>query len=601
MASNDNLITRVYSGFRGVDFRGEEINLTRSPDSLNVWKDYKETESIRTRPKLKQLIKTDGKVIGLYFSGAILTHELATNENDFDEDGGFFVLHFGENSLDDFSKDTFLPEDRERMISGCTGKKSIRLADFQGLIHISDGNDVYVFDGLEMWNSEYGDISNYVPTTSIGRRPSGGGTIHEAVNLLTSMRKNSFLGDGESLEYHLDARNIEDGYTNVYIDRGDGINYGYGKEPGWEKIKDFTVDCENGIITFTSAPPKPYTDGQDNVIIEFSKEIEGYKERILNCTIFQEFDNRIFASGNPDYPGVVWHSKLDTPEYFSDLDYYNDGNNDAVVKGLVAGNNALWVIKEPTDSGNTIFYHVPTIDSEYGKIYPSTHSSIGTGCVGKAINFNDDIVFFSDRGMEGISGDITTEQALGHRSTLVDRKLTSEPDYANMSLVEWEGYLMTFIGNKCYLADSRSAFTNENHIEYDWFYWEFDKNINCVRVHDGVIYVGSDDGVYTLTDTTGDVESWWITPKDKFKYPQRLKTTNKRGCVVEATGDISVYAKLEDTDFELIGEYSGIKDYFVSRIKRKKFKDIQLKFHSKKRFSLETATLECFVGGYIKR
>ena len=47
------LIPRVYSNFRGVDFRGEEINLLRSPDSLNVWKDYKETESIRTRPALK--------------------------------------------------------------------------------------------------------------------------------------------------------------------------------------------------------------------------------------------------------------------------------------------------------------------------------------------------------------------------------------------------------------------------------------------------------------------------------------------------------------------------------------------------------------------
>ena len=45
-----NLISRIYSNFRGVDFRGEEINLVRSPDSLNMWKDYKETESIRTRP-----------------------------------------------------------------------------------------------------------------------------------------------------------------------------------------------------------------------------------------------------------------------------------------------------------------------------------------------------------------------------------------------------------------------------------------------------------------------------------------------------------------------------------------------------------------------
>lgn len=66
-------------------------------------------------------------------------------------------------------------------------------------------------------------------------------------------------------------------------------------------------------------------------------------------------------------------------------------------------------------------------------------------------------------------------------------------------------------------------------------------------------------------------------------------------------GDITVYARLEDTDFEQIGTYSSVTDYFVCRIKRKKFKDIQLKFYSSKRFSLEMITLECFIGGYIKR
>ena len=99
----------------------------------------------------------------------------------------------------------------------------------------------------------------------------------------------------------------------------------------------------------------------------------------------------------------------------------------------------------------------------------------------------------------------------------------------------------------------------------------------------------------------GDVESYWVTAKDKFKNPQKLKTTNKRGCVVEAFGDVTVHAKTEATDFELIGEYQNVLDYFVCRIKRKKFKDLQLKFHSNTRFSLETATIECFVGGYIKR
>ena len=203
--------------------------------------------------------------------------------------------------------------------------------------------------------------------------------------------------------------------------------------------------------------------------------------------------------------------------------------------------------------------------------------------------------------MEGISGDVTTEQMLAHRSSLVDRKLIAENGYKNMVLAEWEGYLIVFIGDKAYLADSRAMFTNENHYEYEWFYWDMGKKVTCAKVYDGVLYIGTNDGIYTMTDLTADVESYWTTPKDKFKYPHRLKTTNKRGCVAEATGDVSVYAKVEDTDFELIGTHESVTDYFVSRIKRKKFKDIQLKFHSNTRFSLETVTLESFIGGYIKR
>ena len=267
----------------------------------------------------------------------------------------------------------------------------------------------------------------------------------------------------------------------------------------------------------------------------------------------------------------------------------------------MAGNNALWVFREPSQANTTVFYHTPTIDSDYGKIYPSQHSSVTTGCVGKAINFNDDIVFFSERGLEGISGDVTTEQVLGHRSSLVDRKMIAEKGYKNMVLAEWEGYLLVFIGDKVYLADSRTAFTNQDHVEYEWFYWQLEKKVLCTRVDNGVLYLGTEDGVYTLTDSDCDIESYWVTPKDKFKYPNMLKTTNKRGSVVEATGDFSVYAKTEKSDFSLIGEYQDVTDYNTCRIKMKKFKDLQLKFHSKSRFSLESATVEAFVGGYIKR
>ena len=555
------LVPRIYSNFRGVDFRGEEINLVRSPDSLNVWKDYRETESIRTRPAMEKKFNFSKPVYHLcIFKDTWLAH---TGTWLFEyKDGEWSKIYDG---LNEVISNSFVFEDKW---------------------YFKDGKHYLVYDGETIK-----EVEGYVPTTTIARKPMGGGTKYEDVNMLSDYRINSFLPDGGSFDFVLDVINIDTDFVPV-VTLNDEI----------VPQSDYTVDYADGKITFKNyAPDAPLTDGQDNLTVKFKKAVPQYKEAIMSCTLLQVFDNRAFFSGSEKYPNVVWHTSLNDPSYCSDLDYYREGMDSAKVKGMVAGNNALWVFREPSDANTTVFYHVPTIDEEYGKIYPSSHSSITTGCIGKAINFNDDIVFFSDRGMEGISGDVTTEQLVAHRSSMVDRKLIAEENYQNMILEEWEGYLLVIIGSRVYAADSRATFTNENHFEYEWFYWDLGIDITCTTVKEGVLYLGTAEGVYTLTDKTGNVESWWVTPKDKFKYPHKLKTSNKRGCVAEATGDIDVYAKVEDTGFELIGEYRNVTDYFVSRIKRKKFKDIQLKFYSPTRFSLETVTLECFIGGYIKR
>ena len=584
--STGDIVSRVYGNFRGVDFRGEEINLSRSPDSLNVWKDYRYTDSIRTRPGVAHL-RHIGIINGIsFYKGYMMVHDLRTLYKVSDRD------------------------EWVKLSEECSANKSYTFV-YNGVWYFLDGVHYWQYDGTTLK-----DVEGYIPTTSIGRKPNGGGTAHEDVNMLTPYRINTFLTDGESCDFYLDTKDIDtDYFPDITLN---GTHYG-------QDTGKMVVAYNQGKLTFHNAPPAPKTDGQDNLIIKFKKTVPGYRENITNCTQIQVFDNRVFFSGNPDYPNYVWHCSLDNPAYCSDLDYYREGMDSAKIKGMVAGNNALWVFREPSEANTNVFYHTPTIDADYGKIYPSSHSSISLGCTGKAINFNDDIVFFSERGMEGISGDVTTEQVAAHRSSLVDRKLIAEEDYANMILEEWEGYLLVIIGNKIYLADSRAVFTNENHIEYEWFYWELPKmHVRCSRVYNGTLYLGTDVGIYTvssktdeggeytvLTDTaintttidstTVDIESYWVTPKDKFKVPHKLKTTNKRGCVAEAEGDIAVYAKTEDTDFELIGAFEGVEDAFVCRIKRKKFKDIQLKFYSNTRFSLETATLECFIGGYIKR
>lgn len=563
-----SLITRNYTEFRGVDFTDREVSLYRSPDSLNMWKDYKNLgKSIETRPEIELVATYDNTIFGLFF------YKVGNTE--------MMIVHSG-TKLYRVEGST-----KTELFTGMKPAKSYAFV-YNQILYIKDGINYLKYDGKTI-----GQVIGFVPTTSIGRKPNGGGTIYQDVNMLSAWRKNSFLADGESTEYYLDAKDI-DGEAPVVLVNGNTMAY----------QTDFDYDLGAGKITFTVAPPKPLTDGQDNVVITFKKTVTGYADRINKCTLLQVFDNRVFFSGNQDYPNTIWHSSLNDPTYCSDTDYYNEGLDLSPVKSMVAGNNALWVFKEPSQANTTVFYHNPVVDADFGKIYPSSHSNISTGCVATGINFNDDICFFSDRGMEAINGDVTTEQVVAHRSSMIDSRLLSEADYKDMILEEWEGYLLVIIGNKVYLADSRALVVNQNHNEYEWFYWELDKNITCTKVHNGVLYLGTEDGIYTLTNNAEDrtIESYWTTTTDEFNYPQYQKTTNKRGCVIDLEGSsVTVSTKTDNGEFEVIDTYENVKGYVVSRIKKKKWKSIQLKFGSNKPFSLYGSTLEAYVGGYVKR
>ena len=564
------LITRKYENFRGIDLRGGEVSLLRSPDAMNIWKDYKK-EGISTRPEIELVSSYDNSIWGLFF------YKVGNTEMQIVHSGT--KLYRVENGI------------KEELFTGMMPARSNAFV-YNQILYIKDGINYLKYDGKTI-----GQVVGYIPTTSIGRKPAGGGSVYQDVNMLSAWRKNTFLGDGESTIYVLDTGEI-DGEAPVVLVNGNTLT------PLTDYDYTLGTKDEGATIVFKVAPPKPLTDGQDNVIITFKKTVTGHADRINKCTLLSVFDNRVFFSGNQDYPNTVWHSSLNDPSYCSDLDFYNEGQDLSPVRSMVAGNNALWVFKEPSQANTTVFYHNPVIDADYGKVYPSTHSSIATGCIGAGINFNDDIAFFSDRGMEAINGDVTTEQVIAHRSSMVDSKLLSEANYKDMILEEWEGYLLVIIDNKVYLADSRAMYQNENHMEYEWFYWELDKTITCTKVKDGVLYLGTAAGIYSLTNTsdTREVESYWTTPEDEFNYPHYQKTTNKRGCVIDMEGsEITVSTKIDNNEFEVINTYMNVKGYVVSRIKKKKWKAIQLKFSSNTPFSLYSNTLEAYVGGYVKR
>ena len=620
MASIYDPIRKIYSNFRGVDFTDENVSETRSPDALNMWKNYKTLgKKIETRPDIELQLTMSNTIFGLFFYTISNVDHL--------------IIHSG-TSLFDYNPNTKVLTTIKA--TGMNPAKSVGFI-YNNILFIKDGLNYLEYNG-----SVCKDVEGTIPNVAIHNMNSNSTKMIQEANLITDYCYEEYLPDGTKTEFPLSQKEV----SNVTVWDISGVNE-------VQITTGFTVDTTTGLVTFDTAPEK--SADKASIKIKYSKTSDG-RNIINKCKLACIFDNRVFFSGNQDYPNMLVWCGLNDPRYVGTSSYATQGTSVSQIKALVPGNNALWVFKEPSQENTTIFYTVPTelYDGKLEqtvKTYASSHSSITTGCQATGINFNDDIVFFSDRGMEGISGSITTEQVLGHRSTLVDRKLLNEENYKNMELVEWEGYLLVIIDNKIYLADSKQKVQNDDHVEYEWFYWEMAKKIKTAKVHNDILYLCSEEdfvinelgykkytdgtniywydevnnkvydnegnesqvlietltavmqsAIYTLTDTSSNVKSYWTTKLDDFGYPQMLKTTNKRGFKSNVTGDeITIETKLDNNEFQKLGTFKNTKGYIVSKIKKKKWNRIQLRYSSDTQFGIYEIVLESYVGSYVKR
>lgn len=501
-------------------------------------------------------------------------------------------------------------------------KSCFNKADAEGKLYINDGKNYLVYDGLVA--KKVSEDNPFVPRTSISRKAGniGGGEILQDVNVLTPKRINSFLADGESKDFYLDATEIDDTLVTAIVNDAE-----------MTENADFTVDRLKGKITFNEVPSKPNLSGEDNVFITFSKTITGYEDRIAKCTNAIIFDNRLFFTGNPNYPNAVFHSELNSPQYISDLNYYEDGSSDSLITGMTVGNNILWIFKNLDQNNANVFYHEPTIDTEHGRIYPSKQGNVSVGCYAGSTSFQDDIVYLSRYGLEGISTEkIDSRQVIAHRSSLVDAKMTNENDYSNATMVIWKGYLCILVDGRIYLADSRQKYAKLNNFEYEWFYWDISNaNPNILKEYNDKLYIGANDGSIFIVEGTNDngemILSYWTTPMDNFGFDNQLKTTNKRGGIAKVktipNGIIKIARRTDKSeqykyttqksangfnfasiDFSNFSFVTTNKSYLIYKIKEKKIVELSIKFYSDEKdkpFGIYSSTIEAFAGGYVKK
>lgn len=603
-------IKRTYMDFTGVDFLNEPslVDITRSPDALNVWKNYKDLEGacIETRPGYRKLAQIGTKINGMYIYSTTKA-----------------IVHSG-TELYEWSNFPTEPstENLTKIYEDMNDTKKVSFNKVENKLYINDGKTYLVYNGETV--KKVLEDEPFIPTTTISRKAGniGGGETLQDVNVLTPKRKNTFLGDGTSTEFYLDAQGIDSAEVEAIVN-----------DVELTEDTDFTVDRIKGKVTFNEAPSEPDLSGYDNVVITFSKSVEGYADRINKCDKALQFDNRIFYTGNPDYPNAVFHSELNNPQYISDLNYYEDGSDDAPITSMIVGNNMLWIFKNLDQNNANVFYHTPQLDEEQGKYYPSSQGNVELGCLSTSGNFGDDIVYLSRYGLEGITTDnLNSKQIVAHRSSLVDSKMINENDYENATLTEYKGYLLVLVNNKIFLADSRQKYARLNSFEYEWFYWNISNaNPNILKEYEDNLYIGAKDGSIFIMDGTNDnentIDSYWTTPMDNFGYNNQLKTTNKRGGLAKIktipNGIIKIARRTDKSneykytteksatgfsflniDFSNFSFITVNKSYLIYKIKEKKINEISLKFYSDEKdkpFGLYSAVIEAFVGGYVKK
>lgn len=585
--------TTLYSDLKGVDFSTDPalVYRKRSPSALNMISN--EGGNPQKRTGWKTVCKGNGqKVTGMW---------------SFNYSGEKQLVFQRGSQLCKFGTDTVLLDDQsDAPALGFATNKGV-----ENNFYIIKSGKVYQFSG-----SAVEEIEPYIPTALISRKPvDGGGEILEGINLLTTRRIESFLGDGSHKDY----------YVTMPIDTARPIVVKYKNSNGEYvtaiETTDYTINAEEQKITF-KAVHAPVVTGEDNVTIEYSAASSPEAAGALKaCTTVAMYgtggSDKVFLSGstNPAYGSYVWYSVSDDPTYFPDLSYFLVGASDTSIMGLIKVGEYLGVVKESNDVDNTVWLAYPTTFDE-NPVYAVKQSVSGIGAVSKKCfkTLNDEPLFLSKEGICGIAATtVEVERAIKNRSYYINKRLLAEENLKEAIAVTYNGYYILCVNSHCYILDGRqksSWKTEWTNYLYECYYWE---NIPATVfvVHDDLLWFGTADGrickfkteaeegIDAYSDDGEAIFAEWSTPIDNDNATQLFKTLNKKGglCTVQpfARSSVTLYLSADGAEEICLGRQyidrfiwrrvdfgrfpftsnTTPKDLYINK-KKKKYKRLQI-------------------------
>lgn len=442
--------TMVVDTFRGVDLINSPTNVekSRSPAAPNMIRD--QVGKVRKRMGYRTVATAPegARVNGVHFLGEErLLHAGAKLYRWEDGETGAVFTELG--AMADARSVSFRFDDR---------------------LYLLDGTEYRVYDGSTLASVSAGA---YVPTVVISRNPTGGGTAYEALNLLGTRWRESFLGTAEDKTYQLTADGLDETPVTAEVLNADGE--WVAKTEG----TDFTVDREKGTVTFTTAPGVSPVTGHDNVRVTASKAREGYGGTVSACTVFAVYGvggaaDRVFLSGNAAKPGMDWYSAYDDPTYFPDTSYTQLSRDGARVAGYAILNNTLATFLQGSTDGRSVVVRTGSLDGDGEALFRITNTLIGEDAAapGTFALAGKEPLFLTERGVYAITAEeLTGEKYSQERSYYISAELEKAEDKAGARAIVWRDFYVLALGGTLYLLDLRQR-SYEKNSPYSSFQYE---------------------------------------------------------------------------------------------------------------------------------
>ena len=372
-------------------------------------------------------------------------------------------------------------------------------------LYIIDGKTYLEYNGAAETINPV-DGNGKIPLVTYAKAPSGGGSSYYAINRLQPGFEEQFIGDGTATRYQLSFGNLDTVPVRAWVkDRDEGY---------WLELAegtDFTVNYGLGSIDFTTAPwDAAGTSGEDNVRIRAFRTVQRYADSINKCTFGTLFgvggtSDRLFLSGNSDYPNYDFYSDQYDPTYFPDVNYSTLGVSSSEIKGYARVNNYLATFKDENEPSQSVFIRegdwVVDSDNNGSAAFKLINTLQGNGAISPYTfgYLQTEPLFLTKSGIFAITAqDITGEKYGQARSFYLNGSLLKENDldnafavvYDDMYILALNGHLYCLDGLQPTRTDPQMPYATRQYVGY----YCTNINANVMWTYNDALWFGTTNG-----------------------------------------------------------------------------------------------------------